>query len=826
MSNIPGAAGVIPGVYSNVETQSSGVSVPGGTRIAAILGEGARAEVVVSTALGKGQDGYNATFSSSSGSDGRHFKLAATNLISNRTTIYRNGSPLVGLEAIIDSGAFDARYDYRLEIATGRIELQRASFGDIGGKTSVASSTNVGVGTLSNLTLVDLDAPSETWTVKCVGVQRDNSGTPVTATARFVAFGTVSGSVLDTTGNAYIWKSDGNAVSNGIVSFAVNQTSSSVVLREGDTFTFKVKSGVLLKNDSLTATYIAITDHNDPTFLTSMQDISARHGLPSLDNNLSLGCSLAFSNGTPGVMTVQCAPALPRRTSYALSALVKNTSVDSEDFIFPLPVGVMPDATSSVHFFVTNPATKVETQILPNKFAFYTLTDSSSSPSLNTFTQSTTTYAYSYSVMSRIQTVKSGADGVLTAGLAANTGVLHSSAAVFGLSDVGLTIRIFDATTSTNAGTFDIIDVTDGVLTFSDSYALITFVGDTVSFEILDASKTSSYVVVNKGIFQTNNMALRVTVVDGKDAGFFDAGWATALAALESNELDIIVPLPKQTVSAIVQNALAHCRTMSSTKNRRERVLLTGAIAGLTPANLIGTSLAAVEDIGVLEGIQGENVADILAGNTEDLTNYSVPSAFGTTFRCQYFYPDQIIVQAGADRVVVDGIYAAAAAAGWYSGTSSPAIPLTNKVLSGITIPKSKRLSPTVLENLTAAGVTVLQPVAGGGQVVWGKSTTQSGFPEEEEMSIVFIRDRIAKSMRAGFAGFVGNPEDNTLQATLTARAVGLLNSFVTQGLITAYSDLRIVRDSVDPRQWNISVRTQPSYPVNWIYVKISVGLL
>ncbi len=265
---------------------------------------------------------------------------------------------------------------------------------------------------------------------------------------------------------------------------------------------------------------------------------------------------------------------------------------------------------------------------------------------------------------------------------------------------------------------------------------------------------------------------------------------------------------------------------MSSNSNKKERVMFAGAVRGLIPANLTGAASAAVEDVGILEGVQGDDANEVLAGNIEDLANYSVPDSFGSTFRAMYFFPDEIIVQAGTESVKVHGFYMAAAAAGFMSGISNVAVPMTNKVLSGFTIAKTKQYPQIVLEQLAAAGVTIVEPVAGGGRVIWGKTTTQSGFPEEEEISVVFIRDRVAKTFRQGFAGFVGNPEDSTLQSSLAARALGLLNSFISQGLITAYADLSIARDEVDPRQWNISVRVQPNYPVNWVFIKVGVGVL
>ena len=58
---------------------------------------------------------------------------------------------------------------------------------------------------------------------------------------------------------------------------------------------------------------------------------------------------------------------------------------------------------------------------------------------------------------------------------------------------------------------------------------------------------------------------------------------------------------------------------MSTIANRKERVALIGAQMGVTPAALIGTSEIAIEDIGILEGIQGDDASEVLNKETEDL---------------------------------------------------------------------------------------------------------------------------------------------------------------------------------------------------------------
>jgi len=940
MADIPGATNALPGVFTDVITQSSGVALPGGSRVVAMIGQGSTNEVLVSQALGGGQDGLNDTYTSNSGSDGRHFALSHFPVIQNRTTIFKNGVPLVGLELgpITPSTTFSFSYDYQLDPTTGHVLFQAAHLLDQGGSFYTPLNTNVGLGSLNGLTLEDNNAPPETWTIRCVSVQRTAMNQPIGGTAKFLAFGSVSGAKLDANGNPIVWIANGQVVSNGILSFSITETqvSSMVVspFREGDAFTVMVASGVLVRGDSVTATDIPLANINNPTLTQGISDIFNFSGPASLTNNLSLGGQLLYANGASSMIAVQAAPPLPRRTSYVMAPTVNSLSTNPDEFVFPFPLGVVPDFNAEVHVFVTNPTTQVETQLLPNKYPYYTL-GTSGNPTKSQFIfsnlQPPSGYSFDYSIINSFETVVSGFDGYVGRLPAFGTqGVFHAESANFNSGYTGKLLKIIDSTNAANIGTFNITAVSNGQLSiqtitsgepgdpvpfpspsgfpdftsqgsgvafelvqistglpvsgksgtdgtlvaflntatgdlnstavnfnipdlvadyrlqingstvgndglydiiaynsFTNTLTLqMTFVSESnVRYEVLDPGAVSTYLVMNHNVVPNGNQ-LRVTIVDTRDATFFDAGWLNALSVLETVECDILVPLPNQTISVIFQNCLSHCITMSNIANRKERVLFIGAIQGLLPANLTGVSPAAVENIGILEGIQGDNITDVLAGNVEDLANYSVSDAYGSTFRCVYFYPDQIVVQAGAENILVDGFYIAAAAAGYANADLALQNPFTNKVFSGFTILRNKTFSPLVLEQLAAAGVTTLQPVAGGGRVVWGITTSQSGFPEEQEISIVFIRDRVAKVLRSGFSGFIGTPQLPTTQTSLSTEAVILLNSLISQGLITAFKGLSVQQDSVDPRQWNIAVSVQPVYPINWIYIKVTVANL
>ena len=814
MANFPGGSGARPMAVAETITNTKGSSVPGGQRLAAIIGEGTRVERLVTSAIGSGKDGLNSTYTSTSGSDGRHFKLTYAPLISNRTILKKNGIPLNGIEGAIGD-TIDSRYDYLIETSTGKIELQSATLVDQGGDKYSVSTLNVGNGTINGLTLKDTNALTENWTIRCVSVRRDGNGDPIDGYAKFIAQGSVSGIPLDGYGNQITWASNGVVVSNSILEFSIQEGLTNFL--EGDRFTIKVKSGALSRADSLVANYIGEADVNYPEFFTDIESLVAKHGAPSLENRLSLGAQLAFANGCPGVWAVQAAPSVPRRLSYSLQDAASGNSA-ADDLTFLLPLGVEPDPDSNVHFFVTDPLTLVESQIIPNKVEFY---DPTITASPATFTAGN--YAYSYTVIldPTYETVTFQEDGVLTS-VTGTTATVSSDKYTFGMDDVGRFVKVH--TPAVSAGTYEIQSVKSGVATI---YKLGGFTSASpIDFEVLESGKHSAKILFSSDLALVQGASLRATVVDVKDSTFFDVNWTSAYEALEVIDCDIVVPLPSQTVSSIFTAGAIHCQAMSQTKSRKERVLFIGAISGLTPDNVTGVKAAAVEDIGILEGIQGDSVTELLAGNTEDLTDYNVQTTYGSTFRVVYFYPDQIVVQIGGDRVKVDGFFIAAAAAGYVTGTLNIAMPLTNKVLSGFAILRDKLYRDIIIEQICNAGITLLQPVAGGGEVIWGKTTTLSGFPEEEEMSIVFIRDRIAKTMRSAFKGYIGGVEDDTTAGSMFNKADNMMQAFKAQRLITAYSDLRVARDKVDPRQWNVSVNIQPAYAINWVYIKVGLGVL
>ena len=146
---------------------------------------------------------------------------------------------------------------------------------------------------------------------------------------------------------------------------------------------------------------------------------------------------------------------------------------------------------------------------------------------------------------------------------------------------------------------------------------------------------------------------------------------------MEAHEGTIIVPLPTEHKSLIFNNVVSHCETMSTIANKKERFAFIGACKGVDHEALLGLKRVAVEDLGVIEGIQGDEASEILAGQVEDLVSYKLDEMF-TSNRVCYFYPDVIRVS-GTE---YDGYYIGAATAGFFctDGRIS-SLPLTNKTL-------------------------------------------------------------------------------------------------------------------------------------------------
>ena len=126
---------------------------------------------------------------------------------------------------------------------------------------------------------------------------------------------------------------------------------------------------------------------------------------------------------------------------------------------------------------------------------------------------------------------------------------------------------------------------------------------------------------------------------------------------------------------------------------------------------------------------------------------------------------------------------------------------------------------------LGGVGATIVQPITGGGLVINGRTTSQSGFVEDEEISVIFIRDRVKLIVRQGLRSYIGGVDDVNTAGLMASKVIAILSSALTTGLITSFENVRVQRDKVDPRQWNVFFRFRPVFPINYIFIDIEVGI-
>lgn len=846
-NNIPGILRrVQPNIFTRVRTRQRVNVAPGGTRVACIIGEGETEETLILAAQGGGADGVNVDFSGSDAPDGRHFTMGEGDLIAKRTSVFKNGLPLTVLEDSIDTDAFDTRYDCRVDIVNGRIELQRSYLVDFGGDGVTtrfwkSGATNVGNGvpTITTSSLIDTSAPAEVWTARVISVVKDGYNVAIPGEATISVSGSVSGVEKDVNGNPIRWKSDGVVVSNSSLSISFAEGDSPYAI--GDRFTIEVGSGVLVKGDELSVKYIAAATVNDPELFLTPSDLFAKHGQPSENNNLSLGAAMAFENGAPAVYAIQAKPAVPRKTCETLLAADNLLTVATEgatgstalgDCIFQLPLGALPDVDSNVIVYVLS-SDGSEQQLMLNKTAFYDSALTTTALGYSSFVLGAS--SESYTVFNANQVEQSGDDGYFTI-VSGGTSTFTSATIQLSVdrgdtSESDLDKQILKIVAGTVEATYTITDIGDGYgNSQTATLELVTGTNTTSAgdWQLVDPNDLGAYFALTDDVvntYLTAGKGLKICYTETDDADFFDTNWAAAFEAAELIDCQFIVPLPKATMSNVFATGKSHVEEQSNILNAHERILLIGAINGLVPNNLVGREDAAVEDIGILEGIQGDDAEEVLAGNIEDLASYDVTLAYGDTFRVVYMAPDQIIRNIAGTNVTLHGFYQAAALAGFLSGQTNIAEPPTFRTLSGYSIPRTRAYRPFTLDELADAGVLVVQPVTGGGRMLHGLTTTQSNAPEEEEISIVGIRDQVARLLRNSLRPFVGKVNSPTLISEISQGVAKILGSLVSQGLLTGFGNITVSRDPVEPRQINIAAQISPAAPINWIYIDLNVSI-
>jgi len=269
-----------------------------------------------------------------------------------------------------------------------------------------------------------------------------------------------------------------------------------------------------------------------------------------------------------------------------------------------------------------------------------------------------------------------------------------------------------------------------------------------------------------------------------------DPFWADAFAALEKEKGYYLVVVPQENMLSIISLALRHVQTMEQVSYQLERSLMVGEFTT----------------------------------ETESLTRDD--TEFLQDKRVQFFAPEEAFTVTGGETTVINGLYIAAAAAGFLSA-QQPFESLTNKTLLNFTldpVTNKSRVPPSETTALLDAGVTLVTPLATGGVVKRSITALGAGSSIEiQEPSVVRIRDFLAIQLRELLKPFVGLINTPQVVTDINTATANFLDGQVAAGLLKGYSNVSVVVDDIDPRQVNVEFTATAVVPLLFVHVAFSV---
>ena len=89
------------------------------------------------------------------------------------------------------------------------------------------------------------------------------------------------------------------------------------------------------------------------------------------------------------------------------------------------------------------------------------------------------------------------------------------------------------------------------------------------------------------------------------------------------------------------------------------------------------------------------------------------------------------------------------------------------------------------------------------------------------------VHDYVAKVTRETLENqFVGKTIQSTTVKNVEIVTNSILDSLIAQKLILSKANVKVAQDKQEPRQVNVSFDINPIFPLNWIKIEFSVGLL
>lgn len=291
-----------------------------------------------------------------------------------------------------------------------------------------------------------------------------------------------------------------------------------------------------------------------------------------------------------------------------------------------------------------------------------------------------------------------------------------------------------------------------------------------------------------------DNGATRLVVIQGDHSGV-DPYWQKAYEAISTIDAYFIVPMHGSYYRNIVVAGLASVQQDSAVANRRERLLLVGEV-------------------------QRTDVGD------PNYFDRSVVTDFNVEERMLFLVGDEITTVIQGSTQVAEGGYLAAAAAGLWSSYDYIPEPLTRKTLTRLSQnwPIPDRYTRQQTEQFAKDGLTLIMPLGGVSSIYQGAMTLTNGNPVDEEPSIWRIRDYVAMTIRTALENrFVGGVILADTPKEIKKVVVTTLQGLISQRIITAFANVIVSPDSLEPRQIDVGFDVAPVFPLNNIMMTIKV---
>lgn len=253
------------------------------------------------------------------------------------------------------------------------------------------------------------------------------------------------------------------------------------------------------------------------------------------------------------------------------------------------------------------------------------------------------------------------------------------------------------------------------------------------------------------------------------------------------------------TMSQIISACKTHVENMSTTLERKERIVI------LSDTLTIETN---------------DNI-------DESIAEYKANASSANSARVIYVTPSLVTVALDTGTVAAaNGMYAAAALAGIICNNNyTCGEPISGKTLADVTI--NDRYTREEKNILASYGCLVLEGAEGTSVAkIRHALSTATGDFVKSEIKITKIKDVISSTLRLALdkayinTRFAGASTISEMTATVNT----ILSSFLANNDIISYNNLVIAQDLNYPNQVNVSFRIQPTVDVNYILVTFGVS--